>query len=47
MTKAELIEKLEDYPDDAEITCSGDGRGFWASDVEYDEFTNQICIVED
>ena len=28
MTKKELIELIEEYPDDAVITCSGDGRGF-------------------
>lgn len=47
MTKKELIELLEEYLDDAVITCEGDGRGFWASDVEFDEFRNQICITED
>lgn len=26
MTKKELIELIEEYPDDAVITCSGDGR---------------------
>lgn len=47
MTKKELIELIEEYPDDAVITCEGDGRGFWASDVVFDEYTNKICITED
>lgn len=41
MTKKELIELIEEYPDDAVITCSGDGRGFWASDVVFDEYTKE------
>ena len=45
MTKKELIELIEEYPDDAVITCSGDGRGFWASDVVFDEYTNKICNI--
>ena len=48
MTKKELIELIEEYPDDAVITCSGDGRGFWASDVavSYTHLTlPTICSV--
>lgn len=47
MTKKELIELLEEYPDDAFITCFGNGRGFCVSDVEFYEFENLICIVLD
>lgn len=47
MTKKELIDLLEEYPDDAFIMCFGNGRGFCISDVEVFEFENQICIVVD
>ena len=49
MTKKELIELIEKYPDDAIISClgrfSGDLLIFRANDVIFNKDKNEICIV--
>ena len=49
MTKKELIELIEKYPDDAIISClgrfSGDLLIFRANDVIFNKYKNEICIV--
>lgn len=49
MTKKELIELIEKYPDDATISClgrfSGDLLIFRATEVIYNKYKNEICIV--
>lgn len=49
MTKKELIELIEEYPDDAVITCLGKCSEnlwvFWANGVIFNRYKNEICIV--
>lgn len=51
MTKKELIELLEEYPDDAVIACLGRfSEGlliFRANDVIFNKYKNEICIARD
>nr|DAN11756.1 MAG TPA: hypothetical protein [Herelleviridae sp.] len=48
LTKRELLEFLndEDIPDDALVVASGDNRGFYVGDVEYNYTDNKIEIME-
>lgn len=36
----------EDIPDDALVVASGDNRGFYVGDVEYNYTDNKIEIME-
>ena len=50
MTKKELIELIEKYPDDAIISClgrfSGDLLNFRSNDVIFNKYKNEICIIK-
>lgn len=47
MTKEELLEMLEEYPDDAEIVVSNYTIAFNVTCVEYHELWNQIRLSEE